>query len=249
MGMPLLLIGTSAGHLLPHSGGWMNNVKSVFGVLMLAVAIWMVERVFPAQVTMLLWATLFILSAVYMGIFDKMSPDISWAGRLQKGLSIILFIYGIFLMIGAASGSNNPLKPLEKFAGSANNTTVAEQGLQFQQIKGESQLDQALATAKAQQKYVMLDFYADWCVSCKEMEHLTFTDQGVQDLLKNVVLLQADVTPNDAQDKALYKRFGIFGPPAIIFYNPNGEELRAFRVVGFMPADTFRQHLSQVRVS
>ncbi|WP_353571567.1 protein-disulfide reductase DsbD [Candidatus Albibeggiatoa sp. nov. BB20] len=247
MGVPLLLIGTSAGHILPRSGAWMDNVKAVFGVLLLAVAIWMVERVFPAQVTMLLWATLFILSAVYMGIFDKMLPDVSWIGRLQKGLSIILFIYGVFLMVGAASGGYNPLKPLEKFAGSSNSTVAnAEQGLVFQQIKGMEQLNQALATAKAQQKYVMLDFYADWCVSCKEMEHLTFTDAGVQTLLKDAVLLQADVTPNDAQDKALYKRFGIFGPPAIIFFHPDGRELNAFRIVGFKPADDFRQHLTQV---
>ncbi|MCV6636886.1 protein-disulfide reductase DsbD [Candidatus Albibeggiatoa sp. nov. NOAA] len=249
MGVPLLLIGTSAGHLLPHSGAWMNNVKAVFGVLLLAVAIWMVERVFPAQVIMLLWATLFILSAVYMGIFDKLPVDVAWSGRLQKGLSIILFIYGVFLMIGAASGSNNPLKPLEKFAGSGSAVMSEQKGLVFQQIKGVEQLDQALASAKAQQKYVMLDFYADWCVSCKEMEHLTFTDKGVQDLLKDAVLLQADVTPNDAQDKALYKRFGIFGPPAIIFYHPDGRELNPYRVVGFMPADDFRQHLSQVHAS
>ncbi|MEK7990150.1 MAG: protein-disulfide reductase DsbD [Thiotrichaceae bacterium] len=248
MGVPLLLIGTSAGHILPRSGAWMDNVKAVFGVLLLAVAIWMVERVFPAQVTMLLWATLFILSAVYMGLFDKMLPDISWFGRLQKGLAVILFIYGIFLMIGAASGSQNPLKPLEKFASSANSSVAnAEQGLVFQQIKGIEQLELALAAAKAQQKYVMLDFYADWCVSCKEMEHLTFTDMGVQALLKEVVLLQADVTPNDAQDKALYKRFSIFGPPAIIFFHPDGRELNSFRVVGFKSAEDFRQHLTQVQ--
>lgn len=250
MGVPLLLIGTSAGHLLPRSGAWMDNVKSVFGVLLLAVAIWMVERVFLAQVTMLLWAALFILSAVYMGIFDKMLPDVTWLGRLQKGFSIILFIYGIFLMIGAASGSHNPLKPLEKLAsGSGSTSANVEQGLVFEQVKGVAQLEQALATAKAQNKYVMLDFYADWCVSCKEMEHLTFTDAGVQSLLKDVMLLQADVTPNDAQDKALYKRFGIFGPPAIIFFHPEGHELNAFRVVGFVPAADFRQHLSQVKAS
>ncbi len=245
MGVPLLLIGTSAGHLLPRSGAWMDNVKAVFGVLMLAVAIWMVERVFPAQLIMLLWASLFILSAVYMGVFDKILPDISWKGRLQKGLAIILFIHGVFLMIGAATGSHNPLKPLEKFARSGYDT-VEEKSLLFQQIKGIEQLEQALTTAKVQQKFVMLDFYADWCVSCKEMEHLTFSDSGVQDLLKDVILLQADVTPNDAQDKALYQRFNIFGPPAIIFFHPNGNELKAFRVVGFMPAVDFHQHLTQV---
>jgi thioredoxin:protein disulfide reductase len=242
MGVPLLLIGTSAGHLLPRAGAWMNHTKYVFGVLMLAVAIWMVERILPGQIIMLFWAGLFISSAVYLGIFDKIPPDISWLGRLQKSLAFILLLYGVLLLLGAASGSHNPLQPLDKLV--ATNTKSSLTSLQFQYIKGNAQLEQALVNNK--QNYIMLDFYADWCVSCKEMEHITFAQPQVQALMQQFVLLKTDVTANDSLDKELYQRFNIFGPPAIIFFAPSGQELTGFRLVGFMSAQQFEQHLTQI---
>jgi thiol:disulfide interchange protein DsbD len=245
MGIPLIIVGISAGHFLPKAGGWMDSVKAVFGVMLLAVAIWMLERIIAGQVTMLLWATLLIVSAVYMGALDKLSTGMSGWHKLWKGVGLILLVYGILLMIGAASGNVNPLQPLHNLSVSHTSSEAASQATpQFKPIKGVSGLERELAAA--QNKRVMLDFSADWCISCKEMEHFTFSDAGVQEALAHFVLLQADVTPNDAQDKALYKRFGIFGPPAIIFFDTNGQEQRNYRVVGFMAADEFLQHLKKV---
>lgn len=242
MGAPLIAIGTSAGKLLPRAGTWMDAVKAVFGVMMLGVAIWMLERIIPESIAMLLWAILFIVSAIYMGALES-SADASGWKKLWKGLGIILLIYGALLMIGAAAGNKDMFQPLKGLGSSSHQ--AQEQHLAFKQIKGIDGLNKALASAKAANKAVMLDFYADWCVSCKEMEKYTFTDTNVQNALKNTVLLQADVTPNDDQDKALYKQFGIIGPPAIIFYDNQGNEKRNYRVVGYMPAEKFAAHVKQ----
>ena len=243
MGAPLIAIGTSAGKLLPRAGAWMDAVKATFGVMMLGVAIWMLERIVPAQVTMLLWAALLIVSAIYMGAIDAIKAGASGWYKLWKGVGLVMLIYGVVLILGAASGGHQVLQPLKStfIGGTAN----APAHLNFKQVKGMEDLNQALAQAKSEGKAVMLDFYADWCISCKEMESLTFTDPGVKDSLKNVVLLQADVTPNDEQDKALYKHFNIIGPPAIVFYNPEGKELKPYRVVGYMPAKKFNAHIKQ----
>jgi thiol:disulfide interchange protein DsbD len=250
MGVPLIIVGTSAGHFLPKKGDWMDTVKSVFGVMLLAVAIWMLGRVLPGQVTMLLWASLLIISAVYMGTLDKLDADTSGWYKLWKGLGFILLVYGVLLIIGAASGNMNPLQPLQNIGKNSHSTKTRSDeaivALQFKPIKGVEGFERELAAAKAQNKPVMLDFYADWCVSCKEMELFTLSDPQVQKLLANFVLLQADVTPNDKQDKALYKRFSIFGPPAILFFDINGQEQKAYRVVGFVGAEEFRQHLKKV---
>ena len=249
MGIPLILIGTSTGHFLPKADEWMHNIKAVFGVLLLAVALWMLERILPNQVIMLLWATLLIVSAIYMGAFDALPAGISGWRKLWKGLGLIIFIYGVLLMIGAASGNRNPLQPLHsenKTHNITSTTNVDQTLLQFKPIKGMSGLKRELVAAKAQNKPVMLDFYADWCISCKEMEHFTFSDAKVQQTLAHFVLLKADVTPNDEQDQTLYKHFSIFGPPAILFFDTNGDEQRNSRVVGFMPADKFNQHLKKV---
>jgi len=243
MGLPLVAIGTSAGKLLPHAGAWMDAVKAVFGVTMLGVAIWMLERILPAQITMLLWAILLIVSAIYMGALETLKAEATGWTRLWKGTGIVLLIYGVILMLGVASGGQHVFQPLK---GIATSSGVSQQmHLEFRQIKGVAGLDEALAQARAENKSVMLDFYADWCISCKEMENYTFSDPAVQDALKNTVLLQADVTPNDELDKALYKRFNIFGPPAIIFYDTRGNELKSHRVVGFMNAEKFSQHVKQ----
>jgi len=251
MGAPLLVIGTAAGKLLPKAGGWMDAVKAVFGVLLLAVAIWMLERIIPAQVSMLLWAALLIVSAIYMGALDSLPQGVSGWRRLWKGLGMIGLIYGALLLVGVASGGSDALQPLKGVGfgsgGGSAQTGVAQQKVQFKKIKGLEGLNRELQAAKSQGKVVMLDFYADWCISCKEMEKYTFSDPGVQQALQDVVLLKADVTPNDELDQALLKNFGLIGPPSILFFDRNGEEQRNFRLVGFLKADKFKAHVEKVK--
>lgn len=245
MGAPLIAIGTSAGKIMPRAGMWMDAVKAVFGVLMIAVAIWMLERILPEQISMLLWAMLFIVSSIYLNAFETLSAESTGWARLWKGLGLVLFIYGAMLLIGAAAGNRDMLQPLKGVSGGQ--VAQAAAHIQFKQIKGLGELQQQLDAAKAQGKPVMLDFYADWCVSCKEMEKLTFSDAEVQNSLANMVVLQADVTENDAKDKELYQHFGIIGPPAIIFYNSDGSEQRHLRVAGYMPATEFAAQVKSVR--
>ncbi len=244
MGAPLLVIGTSAGKFLPKAGAWMDAVKAVFGVLLLGLAIWLLERVAPAAFTMALWAALIIVSAIYMGAIDSLKEGASGWHKLWKGLGILLLIYGIIILLGLASGNRSVSQPLKGLA-SISGTAVAFEHLNFTQVKGVDGLNAELDKAKAAGKTVMLDFYADWCVSCKEMEAFTFSDSAVQEALEGVVLLQADVTPNDEKDTALYKRFGIIGPPSIMFFDINGNERKNYRVVGYMPADQFSQHVTR----
>jgi thiol:disulfide interchange protein DsbD len=247
MGAPLLAIGTSAGKILPRAGDWMESIKAVFGVLLLAVAIWMLERIIPEQIIMLLWAALFIVSAIYMGALEPYGAGATGWRKLWKGTGLIMLVYGILLVVGAASGAKDYMMPLERLAagpGGANPQAMAaaQTHLEFKQIKSIQDLDRELAAARSQGKPVMLDFYADWCVSCKEMEKYTFSDTGVQQALSNAVLLQADVTDNNATDKALMKRFGIIGPPSILFFDANGKERRKYRLVGFLKPIEFRDH-------
>ncbi|MEA1989355.1 MAG: protein-disulfide reductase DsbD [Pseudomonadota bacterium] len=239
MGLPLLLLGTSAGKLLPRAGGWMDNVKAVFGVMLIAVAIWMAERVLPAEVTMLNWALLFIMSAVYLGTFESTAEKSGWL-KLVKGFGIALFLYGTMLLIGLMGGSTSVFQPLKVFQGGGNAGSVQSEKLAFKIIKSQADLEAELAKGQL----VMLDFYADWCVSCKEMEAFTFTDQGVHSALKGVTLLKADVTANDGIDKALMKNFGIIGPPAILFFNSEGIEQKPQRVVGFKKPELFINNIN-----
>ncbi|HET7921487.1 MAG TPA: protein-disulfide reductase DsbD [Gammaproteobacteria bacterium] len=240
MGVPLLIVGTSAGKFIPRAGAWMNAVKAVFGVLMLAVAVWFLSRVLPGPVTLVLWAALAILCAVYLGALE--AAPTGWR-KLWKGLGILLGLYGLILLVGAASGGSDPLRPLAHLRAPAGGATVTQTGLHFTRIKSVADLDRALAGAAAQHRGVMLDFYADWCVSCKEMEHGAFADPAVRAALADVLLLQADVTANDAADQALLQHFGIYGPPSILFFGPDGQELRSLRVVGYMDAPQFLAHL------
>ena len=241
MGAPLIAIGASAGKLLPRAGAWMDAVKAVFGVLLLGLAIWLLERVAPAALTMGLWGALLVVSGIYMGAIDSLTPDTTGWRKLWKGIGVILLVYGLAIFVGLASGNRSVLQPLQGLGVSSGTSVQATSKLPFQNIKGLDGLNAALAAAEG--KTVMLDFYADWCVSCKEMEAFTFSDSQVQQTLSNTVLLKADVTPNDEQDKALYKHFGIFGPPAIMFFDAEGNELRDHRVVGFVPADQFDAHV------
>ena len=243
MGAPLLVIGTSAGFLLPKAGVWMDTVKKAFGVLLLGVAIYLLERILPEWITLLLWAALFIVSAVYLGALDELSSTTSHWRRWWKGIGLVILGYGLMLMIGAGSGQGTLLRPL---AGAFSSAEEHQGGLTFRSIKGPDALQAALVTATAMGRPIMLDYYADWCVSCKEMARYTFTDPRVQAVLGDTLLLQTDVTAFDAEDKALLKRFGLYGPPAILFFSPQGIELSAFRIIGFINAERFVSHVRQV---
>lgn len=245
MGAPLLAIGTSLGRWLPKAGAWMDVVKAVFGVLLLAVAIWMLERILPAALTMMLWAALFIISAIYMGALERLNRTADGWRTLWKGLGVVLLIYGGLLLIGAASGGHDIFRPLEALS-TQGEGAAHENKLAFKPIKGVEQLEREIASASAQGKLVMLDFYADWCVACKEMEKFTFSDARVRQALSNIVLLQADVTANDEQDKALLRQLGVIGPPSILFFDADGLERQNYRLIGFYGADDFLRHIQQV---
>ena len=243
MGIPLIVIGMSAGKLLPKAGHWMEPIKYFFGILLLAVAIWLMERVLPASVSLALWAALLIISATYLGILERLADNASGWKKFGKGVGAILIIYGIILMVGATSGASNPLKPLANFNLNGQ-TNASHNALPFKPVKNINELNSALKSAAKNNQLVMFDFYADWCISCKEMESYTFSDPQVQQALSNVMLLQADVTKNDAEDKALLKAFSLIGPPAILFFKPEATELSTRRIIGYMPSDKFLNHLS-----
>jgi len=250
MGAPLLLIGLSAGKLLPRAGAWMDAVKAVFGVMMLAVAIWMLERIVPEVVAMLMWSGLLICSAVYMGALTQLDAKANGWRKLWKGMGWGMLAYGALLLVGVAAGGKDAWQPLRGLSlgggGVAGQVAGAPaQTVHFKRIKSIEDLDREVAIAVAAGKPVMLDFFADWCVSCKEMEKYTFSDTGVQAELSKGVLLQADVTANDDVDKALLKRFNVVGPPSLIFYDRAGNEHREWRLVGFLKADRFRAHVAQ----
>lgn len=244
MGVPLLLIGTSAGKLLPRAGGWMDSVKAVFGVVLLGVAIWLLERILPVNVTMLLIAALLIASAIYMGALDALSDTATGWRRLFKSLGLLILIYGVAYLIGAAAGSNDLIQPLRGLAATSGNAQQAQQHLAFRQIKGRQGLQLALNDSIQQQRGTMLDFYADWCISCKEMEKYAFTNAKVLAALEDINTLQADVTDNDNIDTELMSSLGIYGPPAILFFDSSGREIRNRRVVGEMSGEQFAAHVA-----
>ena len=240
MGLPLLALGASAGKLLPKAGVWMNSVKAVFGVGMLAVAVWLLSRILPGAVTMLLWAGLLIVSAVYLGALESLLPHpIAGWRALWKGVGVILLVYGVLLLVGVASNQTDPLQPLRSLSMAANANPATAEAPRFRKVKNSAELDRELAAAAGAGLWTMLDFYADWCVSCKEMERYTFTDAGVRAALRNAVLLQADVTENTADDQSLLARYALVGPPATLFFGPDGAERKHARVVGYMDASQF----------
>jgi thiol:disulfide interchange protein DsbD len=243
MGVPLLLIGASAGTLLPKAGSWMESVKRFFGMLLLAAAIWLIAPLIPVSVQMLLWAALLILSSVHLHALDALPHNAGGWHRMWKGIGLLALLLGIAYLIGALSGARDILRPL----GAVGSTqTEAPATLQFVRVKNVAELDARLAQAKG--KTVMLDFYADWCVSCKEMERFTFSDAKVQARLKNAILLQADVTANSEEDKALLQRFELYGPPAILFFDNKAQELADYRVTGYQDSETFLKTLDNIKL-
>ncbi len=245
MGAPLLAVGAAQGQLLPKAGPWMVAVKGAFGFMFLGLAVWMLSRILPGGVTLALWAILVFMAGVFMGGLTSLGPDSTIPQRLGKGFGLLAILYGLLLFLGALSGGTNPLKPLAAVSFGGGAMAVQEQHLEFQRIKTVADLDREIEAAAAAGKTAMLDFYADWCVSCIEMEEYTFTDAGVQAALADTVLLQADVTANDDQDQELLQRFGVFGPPTIIFFGPDGEQRHGYEVVGYMKAQDFTDHVNQ----
>jgi len=244
MGAPLLLIGASAGTLLPKVGSWMNAVRNLFGVLMLGVALWLITPIIPVSLQLALWAALLIVPAIFMHALDPLPVDAKPALRFWKGIALMLLVTGLAMLVGALSNAKSPLQPLGGLL--AKNTPSQQQqhaSLNFTRVKNLAELDAALKNAQG--KPVMLDFYADWCVSCKEMDQFTFSDQRVQAALKDTVLLQADVTGNTEEDKALLQKFNLFGPPGILFFNDKAQQETQLKVVGYKNADDFLQILNQ----
>jgi thiol:disulfide interchange protein DsbD len=249
MGVPLLLIGASAGKVLPRAGAWMDAVKAVFGVLMLGVALTMLERLMPTYISemimLLAWGLLLIGSGIYMGALEPLHAETGGWAKLWKGLGLAAVIYGAAFLVGAAFGGKDTLQPLRGVIASTG--VAGEQAhATFRQIKTVADLDRELAAAKAAGRPVMLDFYADWCVYCKEMERKTFPDPTVAGLMGQMVLLQADVTRQDDADKALQARVKIPAPPAMIFWDQDGKELKNYRLLGFKGPGEFATHLQGV---
>ena len=240
MGAPLLAVGLSAGTLLPKSGPWMEAVKKAFGVILLATAVWLVSPVIPVTVQMLAWALLLIIPAIYMHAMDPLPPHARGWHRFWKGIGIGMLITGAAMLVGALAGAKDPLQPLAGMRGAT--AAIESKTLPFQRVKSVADLD---TRVKAAAQPVMLDFYADWCVSCKEMERFTFADARVQGKLAGWTLLQADVTANSDDDKALLQRFKLYGPPGIIFFDAQGREIDGQRVVGFEDADAFLKSLNR----
>ena len=247
MGAPLLLVGAAQGKLLPKAGPWMVAIKGAFGFMMLGLAIWMLSRILPGTVTLTLWAVLTFMAGVFMGGLTTFGPEASPAQKMGKGFGVLAMIWGVLMVLGAVTGGSNPLQPLASvnIGGDGGATIATHDELPFQRIKTVEDLDREIAAASSRGNSLMLDFYADWCVSCKEMEAWTFTDERVQAALSNTVWLQADVTANDAEDKALLDRFGVFGPPTIIFFGTDGQQRHGYEVVGYMKAETFADHVQK----
>lgn len=250
MGIPLILVAVGGRKLLPSTGPWMNVVKAFYGVMLLAVAIWLVERLVPAWLALTLWGLLIAVTGVQLGAFD--TAKAGWE-RTRKGLGLVMFAYGIALLAGAVSGANDPMKPLAPFT--ASNPAVAGGSApqmahaQFLRLESPADIRNQLAQAKRDGTPVMLDFYADWCISCKIMERNVFSHGAVIQALSPYTLLQLDMTDNTPAQQALLEELGLFGPPAILFYGNDGTELETARVLGEMDREQFLGHLNTLGMS
>jgi thioredoxin:protein disulfide reductase len=227
LGAPLLLVGAGAGKYMPKPGGWMETVSRIFGIVMLALAIYMLDRILNPTIMMYLWAILFIGAGLYLQEFKHI---------IARTITTVILVFGIVLLVGAISGATNPLKPLDKITSGGGAQIAQSKALKFKKIKNIAELEAAI---KASDKPVMLDFWAQWCVSCKELDSLTFTDQTVIEELSKYTLLKADVTKNSNDDKELMKKFNVFGPPALIFWDKDGKREPAKRIIGYKAPKDF----------
>ena len=246
MGTPLLLVGASAGKLLPKVGPWMNTIKAGFGVMMVGIAIWMLERVLPGSVTLVLWALLIFLTGVFLGAFEALPLGPTPAKRLAKGFGVLACLYGAIMLIGAILGGESPLEPIPRGTSGFAGAPAEAEGPGFTEVETIAELESLLGQARGASQPVMIDFTADWCISCKEMEAYTFPDAGVVAALEPFMLLRADVTANNDDDKALLAYFGAFGPPTIAFFNRAGTEVEPYEIVGYVPAGEFSAHVTAV---
>ncbi len=242
MGIPLLIIGTSAGSLLPRAGNWMENIKAVFGVMLVALAIWMLSRVIPPSLTLALWSALLIICAVYLGALETLGIDANGWQRFWKGLGLLSLTLGVLLMIGAASGGQQLWQPLKHLT-VGQNAGQAEKALQFTLINSPAALQKALETSY---KPVMLDFYADWCSDCKTMEQTTFKDPAVLAALESYLLLKVDLTDNTPDQQAILRNLKVFGPPTMLFFDADGHEYASQRLIGHVSAAEMHSHLAQI---
>jgi len=240
MGVPLILVGVSAGKFMPKPGAWMTMVSAIFGVMMLGVAIWMLERVLDSYIIMLLYSILGIGFAVYFGAFEK---D---AHTFRKSTAIIVFIYSVSLFIGVLGGSNSMTKPLEflKPSISISSDAALSSHLKFEKITSIKELDKILEANRG--KKIMLDFSAEWCAVCKELDKKTFSNEAVKEKLGEYVLIQADVTQNSKEQKELSKKYGVFGPPVLIFFDKELHVIESKTIVGFIEPENFLEHLSSI---
>ncbi|HEX6722241.1 MAG TPA: thioredoxin family protein, partial [Burkholderiaceae bacterium] len=245
MSVPLMVVGGSAGDWLPKSGPWMVSVKRAFGVLLLAVAIWIVQPVLPSWAALGAWGLLLLVTGFMLRPFDGHPHTHASAPRmwLKQALGVTALILGAMQIVGAASGGSDPLQPLSHWVRGGASGTHSDAGPRFHLVRSVAELDQML---QAPGRPVMLDFYADWCVSCKEMERFTFSDPAVAQRMSRALLLKADVTANNSDDRALLKRFRLFGPPGTIFFDPQGREIDGARVIGFQNAERFAATLAAV---
>jgi thiol:disulfide interchange protein DsbD len=243
MGIPLLAIGASAGSVLPRAGAWMVGVKNAFGLIMLGMAVWMLDRLVPGSVTLALCAVLAVLAAVLLGAFTPLAAGAGTLPKFAKGTGVLALVYGAALLVGALAGSESPLQPLQFVGRPAGTPQATAEATLFTRVKTVADFERELARAGTEGRPLLLDFYADWCASCKEMEEQTFPDPAVRTELARAIALQADVTAVDADDQALMARFGIVGPPTIVFFSADGREQPSRRIVGFQPAERFAAHL------
>jgi len=248
MGVPLIAVGVGGGKFLPKAGFWMDIVKAGFGVMLIGVAIWLLERLLPSSVTLILWSLLIGLTAAQMGAFE--SARYGWE-RLWKGVGLFLVAYALTLFIGALTGANDPLNPLDNLMGKHQSISSVEhyESTKFNTVYSADEFENVVRKTSPSQKPVLLDFYADWCISCKVMEREVFSQPDAAQLMSKFTLVQADVTENNIENQRLLEKFGLFGPPSILFFDAEGNELKRFRVMGEMNEEQFSDQLKAVLAS
>lgn len=245
MGVPLLAVGTTAGKFMPRPGAWMDAVKAVFGVMLIAIAIWMISRILEENVTLLLWGALAVWVAVNVGAFEPLGEKRSWSIHAnKKAVGILIFLYGLSLLVGGMAGAKSPLRPLDPFMGTQSAVAAPLRHASFETITSTEELDAVLSENKG--KKVLVDFYADWCTACKELDEKTFSDEEVKSAMDKFVLVRVDVTRNDEAAKAISSKYGVFGPPAILFFDEKGERQKSFDIVGFKEPQEFLTHLKSL---